>query len=222
MVALVTHWLEIGVADRDHHARSATRPPAASNWPARIEGFSVPGEAGRASSVAAPAGGATRRRRASVAQRARDRCRRRLHRRRNLAACGARFTRRGTQQIGIDRSTAHPRRRAAQARRRQADRLANFSEIDLPAASVLCAMRRSRLRNRRQRQGLIGGNAHLRAAPVRRAGRRLRLGAGRIRHGADGARHLALRAAALARGAAGADLLGDRADLDAALDVEEL
>src|SRR6478752_1020783 len=71
----------------------------------------------------------------------------------------------------------------------------------------------------RQEQSV--GNAHLRAAAARRTGRRLRLGPCRIRHGADGTRHLALRAAALARGAPGADLLADRADLDTAVDVEE-
>ena len=70
---------------RPHHHRHpqrGRRPPATGA--ARIEGLSVPGEAGRASSVAAPAGGATGRRRASAAKWACDRCRRRLHRRRNL------------------------------------------------------------------------------------------------------------------------------------------
>lgn len=100
-------------------------------------------------------------------------------------------------------------------------RLRAVLKLTCTAAAVLCGRWRSTVRDRPLRQGQSVGNAHLCAAAVRRAGRRLRLGAGRIRDRTDGARHLALRPAALARGAPGADLLGDRADLDAAVDVEE-
>src|SRR3954471_2219625 len=54
----------------------------------------------------------------------------------------------------------------------------------------------------------------------RRARRRFRFRPRRFRHRADGIRYLALRAAAVDGGAAGAGLFGDRANLDAAVDLE--
>src|ERR1700741_107315 len=71
---------------------------------------------------------------------------------------------------------------------------------------------------------LGGEDAHrrLRAAVCRRAGRRICLWPGRLRHGADGAGHLALCAATLACGAAHSGLFGGGAELDVAVDVAEL
>src|SRR5437762_2549382 len=64
------------------------------------------------------------------------------------------------------------------------------------------------------------GSLHLRAVAFWRTCRRLRVRPRRFRHRADGAGDLALCAAAGAGCPAGADLFGQFADRDAAVDVE--
>src|SRR6476619_6918991 len=61
----------------------------------------------------------------------------------------------------------------------------------------------------------------LRAAAFRCGRWWVRLRPRRLRHRADGIGDLALRAAAVARRAAGSGLFGDRAKFDAALDLED-
>src|ERR1043166_869621 len=74
----------------------------------------------------------------------------------------------------------------------------------------------------RNEEGMNHGCGRLCAAACRRARRRLRLGPVRLRDRADGARHLALRPAAVDGGAVGPDLLRHLPNLDAAFDVAGL
>ena len=124
MVALVTHWLETGIANR---IITAIRNEAVGRQQLAqraLKGFQFAGQARRPSSLAAAAGAAVP-------------TSPRICLRNGLAVVGGdAFTVDGTpphaarvslgaarNQIGIDGSAAHPGRRAAQARRHQADRL---------------------------------------------------------------------------------------------------
>ena len=78
----------------------------------------------------------------------------------------------------------------------------------------------SLLRSPRNDGRIKSGLSHLRDPACRRARRWLRLRTCRFRHGADGAGDLALHPAARDCRAAGADLFGQLADLDIAVDVE--